>query len=117
VNAAFERTLDRLLETARAAHAELTGVTEVCRRDVYVPADPWEHFGLRDAIGAVIKGAGEVIGVPGEDAGLVADSLVASELAISGVMQLGLVTSTATAIIRPPSCSSPPWPKPRQRKR
>lgn len=61
-------TLDRLLDTARTAQADLTGVAEVYRQDVYVPADPREHFGFRDAIGGVvIEGAGEVLGGEGVD--------------------------------------------------
>jgi hypothetical protein len=52
--AAPERTLDRLPETARAAPGDVTGVAEVYRQDVYVPADPQEQFGFRSAIGGVV---------------------------------------------------------------
>jgi hypothetical protein len=52
--AAPERTLDQLLETARAAHADVTGVAEVDRQDVDVPTDPQEQFGFRSAIGGVV---------------------------------------------------------------
>jgi hypothetical protein len=38
-------------------------VAKAYRQDVYVLADPRQHFGFRDAIGGVvITGAGEVIG-------------------------------------------------------
>jgi hypothetical protein len=51
--AAAERMLDRLLETAREAHADLTG-----RRGVppsrLCPGGSQEHFGFRDAVGGVV---------------------------------------------------------------
>jgi Dyp-type peroxidase family len=58
-----EGILSRLLDDARKAQADLTGVAEVYRQDVWVPPDLREHFGFRDAIGGVVvEGAGEVVG-------------------------------------------------------